>query len=370
MPVWVAAAAQSAAQVLIGNDFESQQRIDFPDHKDSIIVPVRSASVLDHSQKAIGISNCDPGECLDITSNLEIWTCLEYVALDCSSYGESWLKIIAGHGVGKSSLTNYISISEFASQLLLFNLEPFKRKGYYLKLEIIFPSGKQLAEKTSNSSFGIVDGLALIGMQAEVQISASPEQLQNTIQALRIKCAQNDFSGFITFVIGENGLNLALDLGIPLNSIIKIGNWVGPLLVEASKQGVKELLLFGYHGKLIKLAGGVFHTHHHLADNRFETLITIALRESLSLSLIKDIDQANSVDEAFLILENKDKLSAKKLWNRLSVEVERRSIGYVKRYLASSMQIGTVMFDRKRKLRWAGLVGLKKINSLGMTLED
>jgi len=30
--------------------------------------------------------------------------------------------------------------------------------------------------------------------------------------------------------------------------------------VEAGIQGVKAILLFGYHGKLIKLAGGIFHT--------------------------------------------------------------------------------------------------------------
>ena len=85
LPVWVAAAAQSAAQVLSGNDFESEQRIDFPDDHKSIVVTVRSASVLDRGEKSIGICNCDPGECLDITRNLEIWTCLEYVAIDENS---------------------------------------------------------------------------------------------------------------------------------------------------------------------------------------------------------------------------------------------------------------------------------------------
>ncbi len=376
MPVWVAAAAQSAAQVLIGHDFHKEQSIDFPDGQEPLIVPVRSASLVDGSKKAIAITNSDSGEGLDITNNLEIWTCLEFVEIDINSdyalsHGKgSWLEIISGYGVGKSSVTNDISISEFARQLLLLNLDSFRKKGYYLKLEIIFPDGQRLAERTSNSSFGIVDGLALIGTQAEVQVSASPQQLQNSIELLRQRCAQKDFSGFITFVIGENGLNLALDSGIPSNSIIKIGNWVGPLLVAASQAGVKELLLFGYHGKLIKLAGGVFHTHHHLADNRFETLISLAVRESISVAFLKDLEQANSIEEAFFNLQKKDKMIAKQLWHRLSVEVERKTVSYVKRYLPSSMKIGTVMFDRKRKLRWAGIFGLKKLNSLGLTLQD
>ena len=37
--------------------------------------------------------------------------------------------------------------------------------------------------------------------------------------------------------------------------IIKIGNWIGPLLVDAAIRKVKTVILFGYHGKLIKLAG-------------------------------------------------------------------------------------------------------------------
>ncbi len=375
LPVWVAAAAKSAAQVLNGNDFDQQQKINLSNEEESIVVPVRSASVLDQCKKAIGITNCDPGMCLDITSDLEIWTCLEYVKMDIDFYSEyshkeSWLRIIPGHGVGTSSLTNDISISDFAYKLLLSNLNHFKKKGYYIKLEIIFPAGKELAKKTSNSSFGIVDGLALIGTQAEVQISASPHQLQHTIDVLRARSTQKDFSGFITFVIGENGLNLASESRIPTNSIIKIGNWIGPLLVAASQTGVNELLLFGYHGKLIKLAGGVFHTHHHLADNRFETLISIAVQERISFDSIEIIEQANSIEEAFLLLHKNDQNIANQLWNRLALEIETRSIAYVKRYLPSSMKIGTVMFDRKRKLRWAGPIGLKKINSLEMTLQD
>ncbi len=371
LPVWVTAAAKSAAQILDGHPFHSQQTIDFPDDKESIVVPIRSASILNHSRMAIAISHCDPGNCLDITRGLEIWTCLQFVRNDATANSlDSWLNIIPGYGVGKLSLTNQISISQFARELITYNLQSFRKVGYSLELEIIFPSGKLLAEKTSNLSFGIVDGLALIGMQAEVQVSASPQQLEQTISSLVKRCQEPEFSGFITFVVGENGLNLALQSGIASKNIIKTGNWIGPLLVAAAKSGVKELLLFGYHGKLIKLAGGVFHTHHHLADNRFETLISLAFKEGLPFALIKDLEKAKSIEEAFTILENKDIRFAKKLWARIALEIEQRSVEYFQRYQASSMEIGAVMFDRKRNLRWAGIYGLKQINSLGLILQD
>ena len=41
------------------------------------------------------------------------------------------------------------------------------------------------------------------------------------------------------------------------------------------------MILFGYHGKLIKLAGGIFHTHNHLADARIEILVCLAVKEKV-----------------------------------------------------------------------------------------
>ncbi|KGG16914.1 MULTISPECIES: cobalt-precorrin-5B (C(1))-methyltransferase CbiD [unclassified Prochlorococcus] len=377
LPIWVVASAKAAAQVLIGQSFNPNQRIDFSNNDESITVPVRAASSIDNGQKAIGITHCNSGECLDITNGLEIWVCIEYVlkgkfpaVSDAVCTPDSWIQILPGPGVGKLCSTNEISISEFARELLCFNLRPFRKKGYFLNIEIVFPKGKDLAEKTSNHAFGVIDGLALIGTQAEVQVSASPNQLQNSIELLRERCSHKDFSGFLTFVIGENGMNLALEAGLFNHQIIKTGNWLGPLLVAAAQEEVNDLLLFGYHGKLIKLAGGVFHTHHHLADNRLETLISLAVKEELSLSLIKSFQEALTVESALITLENQDSLSAKKLWDRISLEVEKKSMDYVSRYLSSSMEIGAVLFDRERKIRWAGLNGIKKMKSLGFQLED
>ena len=83
-------------------------------------------------------------------------------------------------------------------------------------------------------------------------------------------------------------LNLALLYWLPSSKILKICNWIGPLLVAAAESGVNQLLLFGYHGKLIKLAGGVFHTHHHLADNRLDTLISLAVKEGIPIASIRE----------------------------------------------------------------------------------
>ena len=61
---------------------------------------------------------------------------------------------------------------------------------------------------------------------------------------------------------------------------------------------------------MIKVAGGVFHTHHHLADNRLETLIALAFKEGISSTLIKGFESADSIEEALLILERNIYLQA------------------------------------------------------------
>ena len=312
---------------------------------------------------------------LDITRGVEIWAYIQLSKGSFQSEGKvqngfpDWLDFHAGYGVGKFQSSGQPCISQFARDLLCINLYPLLPKGSSIKVEIILPEGKDRASKTSNEAFGVVDGLSLIGTQAEVQISASPDQLKNCKEILHHKCSEANFDGCLTFVIGENGMDLAMKYGLPANQIIKTGNWLGPLLVAAAENGVKKLLLFGYHGKLIKLSGGVFHTHHHLADGRIEILTSIAFREGISFDLIELISKSTSVENALLTLEVSNPEAVSLIWSRMAKEIEIKSRSYVNRYLSSSMEIGSVLFDRKRQMRWAGLEGLKQINSLGLILK-
>ena len=244
LPVWVVAAAKSATKILIGNKFKDTERIDLPNKEESISVPISSSALLDNGKKSLAVSHCQSGLSLDITRGLEIWA---YVQLTKASTNSGkiiengfpdWLDFHGGYGVGKFEASGQPCISQFARDLLSINLYPLLPKGYSIKVEIIFPEGKDRALKTSNRAFGVVDGLSLIGTQAEVQISASPEQLSNCKKILQDKCSESTFNGYLTFVIGENGMDLALKFGLPSKKIIKTGNWIGPLLGAAAENGV------------------------------------------------------------------------------------------------------------------------------------
>ena len=76
-------------------------------------------------------------------------------------------------------------MSGFGRELLDLNLRDLLTDESALELEVVLPRGQELALRTSNAAFGVVDGLALIGTQAEVQTSASPDQLQTLLNQLR-----------------------------------------------------------------------------------------------------------------------------------------------------------------------------------------
>ena len=139
--------------------------------------------------------------------------------------------------------------------------------------------------------------------------------------------------------------------------IIKVGNWIGPLLVDAAIKNVKTVILFGYHGKLIKLAGGIFHTHNHLADGRIEILVYLAVKEKLPLDIIVKLSNLNTIEDALLLLESFNKSVADNFFKSLSSLIEKRSFSYINRYVTTDIEIAVVLFDRRRKIRWSGTNG-------------
>ena len=238
---------------------------------------------------------------------------------------------------------------------LELNLRSFVPADRGLLVEVVLPRGRELGQRTSNEAFGVVEGLALIGTQAEVQVSASPDQLRSCLEQLKALTLRSDFGGRITLVIGENGRDLASQLGLDdVCPLLKTGNWIGPMLVAAAEAGVEQLLLFGYQGKLLKLAGGIFHTHHHLADGRLEVLTALAVNLGLPLEQLRILRAAASVEEAMAALQQTMSADAESLRAAMANGVEERALAYLRRYGDWPMAVGAVLFDRSRQSRWAG----------------
>ena len=356
LPVWVAAAARAALQRLLGEAFSARVPLQLAasssEPTDLVLVLVESAALLPDGS-ALGIARCDPGPgVLDLTRDLAVWVQLQWL----EGAGPA-LELEAGEGVGVIEATGEPCLSAYARHLLEANLQPLLPTGRRLRLSVVIPEGARLAERTSNAAFGVVDGLALIGTQAEVQRSAAPEQLEQVLAELRQRTGAPGFTGDLVLVIGENGLDLAPRLGLPPELLLKGGNWLGPLLVAAAEAGVRRLLLFGYQGKLIKLAGGIFHTHHHLADGRAEVLTALAALEGLGGDALLALHAAPTVEAALTQLAEQQPELAGRLRQRIAASVEARSRAYLARYDQSETEIGAVLFDRARRVCALGPVG-------------
>ena len=362
LPIWLAAAARAALAVLLEESFAPACPLQLLRPALIAPVPVRAAAWLADGW-ALGETCCDPGDGLDLTRGLVVWVLARWLepgsgsAVPAPSSPEAPIVLEAGEGVGVLAEGGAACLSGYAWELLEANLLPLLPPGRRLRLRVVLPAGRQLAERTSNAAFGVVDGLALIGTQAEVQASAAPDQLQRTLAALAERLAEPDFGGDLVLVIGENGLDLAPRLGLPPALLLKCGNWLGPVLVAAAAGGARRLLLFGYQGKLIKLAAGIFHTHHHLADGRAEVLTALAALEGLGGEALAELHGAATVEAGLVALELADPVLAERLRRRIALTIEARTCAYLQRHGEGGPAVGAVLFDRSRRIRARGPVG-------------
>jgi len=83
---------------------------------------------------------------------------------------------------------------------------------------------------------------------------------------------------------------------------VKVGDLIGVALDEASKRGVKEVVLVSLPGKLVKLSSGMLNTHNKFGDCRVESITHSAILAGLSWEKVREVAKARSVSEALYLL--------------------------------------------------------------------
>ncbi len=365
LPVFACAAAVAALQELRQQQALPFVTINLIEPATTVEIAIEQTARLE-AGSALAIAKSDPGDNLDLTRDTPVWALVELTPPTNLSpnpsptrRGESNVVIKGGEGIGKMvDVGDKPAIYAYAQKLLRTNLERLLEPGEKIIVTIILPEGRRLAERTSNAAFGVVEGLSLLGTTGISQPLSAPGQLDASIQQLRQACRFDS----LVFCVGENGLDLAQKLGINPERLIKTANWIGPLLVEAGLQGVKKILLFGYHGKLIKLAGGIFHTHHHLADARLEILTAHCANLGLPTSVLqavfasptaeavlkylRDLDAADSSDS----LEDSYASRVTQVYGAICEAIERRSQEYIFNHSERGVTVGSILFDRDRQI--------------------
>jgi cobalt-precorrin-5B (C1)-methyltransferase len=128
--------------------------------------------------------------------------------------------------------------------------------------------------------------------------------------------------------------------------MIKTSNFIGAILDEAERVGIKKILWVGHIGKMIKVAGGIFHTHSRMADARMEVLAAHLGMRGAPKELIKEIMGANTTDDAISMIKDTEYMD---VFNQLAQKVSERSMQRV----FGNVEIGTILFSNAH-----GLLGL------------
>lgn len=349
LPVFACAAAMAALHWLRNHEPVSSVSVDLISPAQTAEISVEQVAGLD-TGSALGITISDPGDNLDLTRNTPVW------ALVTWRWGEGEpVRILGGEGIGKQIKSDHQpAIYGYAQRLLIENLGRMLSGREKITVTIILPEGRSLAVRTSNPAFGVVDGLSLLGTTGISQPLSTPEQLETFRRELQLKASEFES---LVFCIGENGLDLGLKIGINPQQMIKTANWLGPMLVTADILGVKEVLLFGYHGKLIKLAAGIFHTHHHLADGRREVLATHCALAGLQLSDITSIFHSPTAEDGLRYLASLDTAHStnwvERVYGAIAETIDIRSQEYIQSHSTRGSIVtmcGSVLFNRDRKI--------------------
>ncbi|MEM7067125.1 MAG: cobalt-precorrin-5B (C(1))-methyltransferase CbiD [Cyanobacteria bacterium P01_B01_bin.77] len=307
-------------------------------------ISIQQVASLD-TTTALGICLSDPGDNLDLTRNTPIWAWVSLVKL--SSDTDNNLTLDAGEGIGRTA-TGEPAFYAYARTLFDNNVRPLIPAQHQATVRIILPEGRRLAQRTSNEAFGILEGLALLGTSGISQPHSSTDQLADYRASLQ-KAVQT--TSHLVFCIGHNGQRTAQRLGIGSQHIVQTGNWLGPMLAEAGLRGAESVMLLGYHGKLIKLAGGIFNTSSHVADGKLPIIAAaIAQVEEIPeaidyLAVIRAVLAAPTAAAAHeLLIEAK---LADSVFELLARQISDRAQAYIQKYANVRVNVGTVLCDRK-----------------------
>lgn len=352
LPVFACAGAIAALHILKTKTPLETATFNLITPNETADIPIEQSSLLS-TQTALAITRSDPGDNLDLTRHTPIWSMV--------SWGDEQqteqVQIEGGEGIGHHVQGD--AIYAYAKKLLTETLSTQLSPEQKITVKIILPEGKRLALRTSNAAFGVVDGLSLLGTSGIAQPLSAPGQLAEYREALRKKA---DSYTDIVFCLGENGLDLALKQGIEPERRLKTANWLGPLLAEAGELGVRSVLLFGYHGKLIKLAGGIFHTHHHVADARQEIMAAVCVQAGLETKVVQQVLACETTEKALELLQTVGEEDGEnwvgRVYGLIAERVDVRSRKYIQTHTEQLVEVGSILFNRQRQIVISSQVGL------------
>lgn len=330
-----AAAAKGAALLLMGRPPGDKVPVTLPNGK-VLLIPLSHRELLRDGALASVVKDGgdDPDQTHGLTITARVWL-----------QPTKEIKLAAGKGVGMVTKPGLPippgepAINPVPRQMITDNVkEVLGDKGAVIEISV--PGGEETALKTMNPQLGIKGGISILGTTGIVEPMSEEAFKLSLLSRIR----QVKALGFSTLVLvpGRTGEKAAVEsFGIPADMIAQMSNFVGYMLEAGVKEGFRTMLLLGHLGKLVKVAGGNFHTHNRVSDGRLETMAAWLGVLGAPPQMLKEMLQQTTTEGAVSLVKEQ---GFAHLFPLLAREAEKRCALYLR---GKEVQVGVVMTDLK-----------------------
>jgi cobalt-precorrin-5B (C1)-methyltransferase len=343
-----AAAAKAAAIALYKKERPGHVTVRNPDGKE-LRIPIHRYINQEDGKGATVIK--DGGDDPDATHGLEI-----IATVVATNNGAIVIK--GGEGVGtvtKPGLQVPVgrpAINPVPAWMIKTALAEIMPAGTGCTVTIRVPDGEKIARRTLNPRLGIVGGISILGTTGIVH-PMSEEAYKNSLVPLIDMAVALGYSS-VVLTPGRLGAKWAVSRGIPEPAVVEMSNFVGFMLEKCVEKGIKKVLLWGHHGKLVKVAAGIFHTHSRTADARQETFAALAAALGAGPTIVSSILECVTTEAIVKILRREN------LMQVLNIAAEKASVR-ASEYVRGDLAVGTALLSMKGEVlaadREARLIG-------------
>lgn len=284
-----ASAARAAAHYLIHG--EKEDFVDISLFSGKQLKIIISKCYLQGLNTAVAVVEKFAGDDKDVTAGCKVGA--KVTLLESKS-----IEIAGGEGVGVATRKG-LKIPPGQSAINPKPLELIERSVRSVigdrgaKIEIFVENGEYLAEKTFNPRLGIKGGISILGTTGIVEPMSEDAFKKSLREELMVKKSKA-----LAFTFGHMGEKSLMALGVSEDKICISSNFVGYMLREGAGLGVREVLFAGHIGKLVKLSGGIFNTHSHIADAKNEIIVSNLALLHAPYELLQKVMNSLTVEES------------------------------------------------------------------------
>ena len=355
-----AAAAQAAAmQLLLGVESHAVTLRTPKGMTVSVPVYLLESDSRKASYKVVKDSGDDP----DVTNGTDVCVTVEYVKQRvreqtdgsqdrfCAFTSESfpYLTLDGGIGIGRvmkeglEQAVGQAAINRVPRQMIFAAVADVCEKANVcepLHITVWMPEGETLAKRTFNPKLGIEGGLSVLGTSGILE----PMSEQAIVATIETEIRQLHAVGEEKVLVtpGNYGQAYASEyLGLDLAKSVKSSNYIGDTIDLAISYGMKDFLLVGNIGKLVKLAAGIFNTHSKVADGRGEIFAVHAAMAGAEAKVVQEIYDCINTDRMLDVVEREGLREA--VMQSILAAIEKHVAGRI----GDTMRFGVIVFSEK-----------------------